>query len=146
MQKEGYFGKGRKGNVRSLPEKELQYLFLLLFAVFLSNLSVPIYILSKPEDFQSDFSPETKEFLICGAKTWPRRNRLSDSLRRRVVGWLEMVSSSQADAPRHLNVSNRKIPKRWNQFQQNDSATRRPIPGRPFVTTPCDGHYLLLSA
>ena len=56
-----------------------------------------------------------------------RRNRLPDSLRWRVVGWIE-IGLSQADAARRLNVSRSEIQRLWNQFQTTESASRRPIP------------------
>ncbi|GFU80685.1 HTH_Tnp_Tc3_2 domain-containing protein [Trichonephila clavipes] len=54
-----------------------------------------------------------------------QRRRLSNSLRWRAVGWMEM-GLSQADAARRLNV--------------------RPVPGRPRATTPAEDRFLALSA
>ncbi|GFW34451.1 uncharacterized protein TNCV_500691 [Trichonephila clavipes] len=44
------------------------------------------------------------------------RNSLSDSLRWRVVGWMEM-GLSQADAARRFNVSRSVVHHLWNQYQ-----------------------------
>ncbi|GFX63864.1 hypothetical protein TNCV_4345791 [Trichonephila clavipes] len=44
------------------------------------------------------------------------RSRLPDSLRWRVVGWMEM-GLSQADAARRLNVSRSVVHRLWNQHE-----------------------------
>lgn len=74
-----------------------------------------------------------------------RRSRLPDSLRWRAVGWMEM-GLSQADAARRLNVSRSVVKRLWDQFQSEDSVSRRHVSGRPRVTTPAGDRYLALSA
>lgn len=74
-----------------------------------------------------------------------RRSRLPDSLRWRSVGWMEM-GLSQADAARRLDVSRSVVQRLWDQFQSDDSVSRRHVPGRPRVTTPAGDRFLALSA
>ena len=77
-----------------------------------------------------------------------RRNCLTNSLRWRAVGWMEM-GLSQADSARRLNVSQCKlsvVQRQWNQFQTIDSVSKRSVPGRSWITTPAKGRYLELSA
>ncbi|GFV31526.1 uncharacterized protein TNCV_1687921 [Trichonephila clavipes] len=38
---------------------------------------------------------------------------------------------SQADAARRLNVSRSVVQRLWDQYQSEDSVSRRPVPGRP---------------
>ncbi|GFV06843.1 transposable element Tcb2 transposase [Trichonephila clavipes] len=66
-----------------------------------------------------------------------QRRRLPNSLRWRAVGWMEM-GLSQADAARRLNVSRSVVQRLWDQYQSEDSVSRRPIPGRPRATTPAE--------
>ncbi|GFW84979.1 uncharacterized protein TNCV_2271281 [Trichonephila clavipes] len=44
---------------------------------------------------------------------------------------------SQADAARRLNVSRSVVQRLWDQYQSEDSVSRRPVPGRPRATTLC---------
>ncbi|GFW58458.1 HTH_Tnp_Tc3_2 domain-containing protein [Trichonephila clavipes] len=74
-----------------------------------------------------------------------QRRRLPNSLRWRAVGWMEM-GLSQADAARRLNVSRSVVKRLWDQYQSEDSVSRRPVPGRPRATTPAEDHFLALSA
>ncbi|GFV27941.1 uncharacterized protein TNCV_4522231 [Trichonephila clavipes] len=74
-----------------------------------------------------------------------QRRRLPNSLRWRAVGWMEM-GLSQADAARRLNVSRSVVQRLWDQYQSEDSASRRPVPGRPRATTPAEDRFLALSA
>ncbi|GBL97723.1 hypothetical protein AVEN_248666-1 [Araneus ventricosus] len=74
-----------------------------------------------------------------------RRSRLPDSLRWRAVGWMEM-ELSQADAARRLNVSHSVVQRLWDQYQSEDSVSRRHVSGRPRVTTPAEDRFLVLSA
>ncbi|GFV20039.1 paired domain-containing protein [Trichonephila clavipes] len=53
---------------------------------------------------------------------------------------------SQADAARRLNVSRSVVQRLWDQYQSEDSVSRRPVPGRPRATTPAEGRFLALSA
>ncbi|GFY14387.1 HTH_Tnp_Tc3_2 domain-containing protein [Trichonephila clavipes] len=74
-----------------------------------------------------------------------QRRRLPNSLRWRAVGWMEM-GLSQADAARRLNVSRSVVQRLWDQYQSEDSVSRRPVPGRPRATTPEEDCFLALSA
>lgn len=73
------------------------------------------------------------------------RSRLPDSLRWQSVGWMEM-GLSQADTARRLNVSRSVVHRLWNQYQTEDSVSRRHVPGRPRATTPAEDHFIALSA
>ncbi|GFY08274.1 HTH_Tnp_Tc3_2 domain-containing protein [Trichonephila clavipes] len=53
---------------------------------------------------------------------------------------------SQADAARRLNVSRNVVQRLWDQYQSEDSVSRRPVPGRPRATTPAEDRFLALSA
>ncbi|GFW74262.1 transposable element Tc3 transposase [Trichonephila clavipes] len=74
-----------------------------------------------------------------------QRRRLPNSLRWRAVGWMEM-GLSQADAARRLNVSRSVVQRLWDQYQSEDSVSRRHVPGRPRATTPAEDRFLALSA
>ncbi|GFT46240.1 transposable element Tcb2 transposase [Trichonephila clavipes] len=74
-----------------------------------------------------------------------QRRRLPNSLRWRAVRWMEM-GLSQADAARRLNVSRSVVQRLWDQYQSEDSVSRRPVPGRPRATTPAEDRFLALSA
>ncbi|GFX12493.1 transposable element Tcb2 transposase [Trichonephila clavipes] len=74
-----------------------------------------------------------------------QRRRLPNSLRWRAVGWMEM-GLSQADAARRLNVSRSVVQRLWDQYQSEDSVSRRPVQGRPRATTPAEDRFLALSA
>ncbi|GFV37697.1 transposable element Tcb2 transposase [Trichonephila clavipes] len=74
-----------------------------------------------------------------------QRRRLPNSLKWRAVGWMEM-GLSQADAARRLNVSRSVVQRLWDQYQSEDSVSRRPVPGRPRATTPAEDRFLALSA
>ncbi|GFT28119.1 transposable element Tc3 transposase [Trichonephila clavipes] len=74
-----------------------------------------------------------------------QRRRLLNSLRWLTVGWMEM-GLSQADAARRLNVSRSDVQRLWDQYQSEDSVSRRPVPGRPRATTPAEDRFLALSA
>ncbi|GFT73412.1 transposable element Tcb2 transposase [Trichonephila clavipes] len=74
-----------------------------------------------------------------------QRRRLPNSLRWRAVGWMEM-GLSQADAARRLNVSRSVVQRLWDQYQSEDSVSRRSVPGRPRATTPAEDRFLALSA
>ncbi|GFX67581.1 paired domain-containing protein [Trichonephila clavipes] len=52
----------------------------------------------------------------------------------------------QADAARRLNVSRSVVQRLWDQYQSEDSVSRRPVPGRPRATTPAEDRFLALSA
>ncbi|GFU30507.1 uncharacterized protein TNCV_1687571 [Trichonephila clavipes] len=74
-----------------------------------------------------------------------QRRRLPNSLRWRAVGWMEM-GLSQAHVARRLNVSRSVVQRLWDQYQSEDSVSRRPVPGRPRATTPAEDRFLALSA
>ncbi|GFW14565.1 uncharacterized protein TNCV_2358891 [Trichonephila clavipes] len=74
-----------------------------------------------------------------------QRRRLPNSLRWRAVGWMEM-GLSEADAARRLNVSRSVVQRLWDQYQSEDSVSRRPVPGRPRATTPAEDRFLALSS
>ncbi|GFU75251.1 uncharacterized protein TNCV_2056941 [Trichonephila clavipes] len=74
-----------------------------------------------------------------------QRRRLPNSLRWRAVGWMEM-GLSQVDAARRLNVSRSVVQGLWDQYQSEDSVSRRPVPGPPRATTPAEDRFLALSA
>ncbi|GFW85188.1 transposable element Tc3 transposase [Trichonephila clavipes] len=74
-----------------------------------------------------------------------QRRRFPNSLRWRAVGWMEM-GLSQADVARRLNVSRSVVQRLWDQYQSEDSVSRRPVPGRPRATTPAEDRFLALSA
>ncbi|GFX39204.1 transposable element Tcb2 transposase [Trichonephila clavipes] len=74
-----------------------------------------------------------------------QRRRLPNSLRWRAVGWMEM-GLSQADAARRLNVSRSVVQRLWDQYQSEDSVSRRPVPGQPRATTNAEDRFLALSA
>ncbi|GFV31523.1 HTH_Tnp_Tc3_2 domain-containing protein [Trichonephila clavipes] len=48
---------------------------------------------------------------------------------------------SQADAARRLNVSRSVVQRLWDQYQSEDSVSRRPVPGRPRATTPAEDRF-----
>ncbi|GFW76516.1 transposable element Tcb2 transposase [Trichonephila clavipes] len=74
-----------------------------------------------------------------------QRRRLPNSLRWRAVGWMEM-GLSQADVAKRLNVSRSVVQRLWDQYQSEDSVSRRPVTGRPRATTPAEDRFLTLSA
>ncbi|GFV34048.1 uncharacterized protein TNCV_309541 [Trichonephila clavipes] len=55
-------------------------------------------------------------------------------------------SIDQADAARRLNVSRSVVQRLWEQYQSEDSVSRRPVPGRPRATTPAEDRFLALSS
>ncbi|GFV73975.1 uncharacterized protein TNCV_4559231 [Trichonephila clavipes] len=50
---------------------------------------------------------------------------------------------SQADAARRLNVSRSVVQRLWDQYQSEDSVSRRPVLGRPRATTPAEDRFQL---
>ncbi|GBM70383.1 hypothetical protein AVEN_12213-1 [Araneus ventricosus] len=79
---------------------------------------------------------------IASSLAMSRKSRLPDSLRWRAVGWMEM-GLSQADAARRLNVSRSVVQRLWDQYQSEDSVSRRHVSGRPRVTTPAEDSFLV---
>ncbi|GFT28159.1 uncharacterized protein K02A2.6 [Trichonephila clavipes] len=58
-------------------------------------------------------------------------------------GWNGIVAGYAA---RRLNVSRSVVQRLWDQYQSEDSVSRRPVPGRPRATTPAEDRFLALSA
>ncbi|GFU22632.1 HTH_Tnp_Tc3_2 domain-containing protein [Trichonephila clavipes] len=52
---------------------------------------------------------------------------------------------SQSDAARHLNVSRNVAQRLWDQYQFEDSVSRRHVPGQPRATAPAEDHFISLS-
>ncbi|GBM14312.1 Transposable element Tcb2 transposase [Araneus ventricosus] len=52
----------------------------------------------------------------------------------------------QADASRRLNVSRSVVQRLWDQYECEDSVSRRHVSGRQRVTTPAEDRFLALSA
>ncbi|GFT18403.1 transposable element Tcb2 transposase [Trichonephila clavipes] len=71
-----------------------------------------------------------------------QRRRLPNSLRWRAIGWMEM-GLSQTDAARRLNVSRSVVQRLWDEYQSEDSVSRRPVPGPPRATTPAEDRFQL---
>ncbi|GFX84875.1 paired domain-containing protein [Trichonephila clavipes] len=74
-----------------------------------------------------------------------KRSRLPDSLRWKVVGWIEM-GLSHTDAARRHNVSRSVVHRLCNQYQIEASVSRRHVPGRPRTTTPAGDRFIAVSA
>ncbi|GFX38018.1 uncharacterized protein TNCV_3836171 [Trichonephila clavipes] len=72
-------------------------------------------------------------------------SRLPDSLRWRVIGWIEM-GLSQTDAARHLNVSRSVVHRLWNQYQTETPVSIRHVPAQSRATTPTGDHFIPLLA
>ncbi|GFW56835.1 HTH_Tnp_Tc3_2 domain-containing protein [Trichonephila clavipes] len=83
--------------------------------------------------------------VLTRAKKMSQRRRLPNSFRWWAIGWMEM-GLSQADVARRLNVSRSVFQRLWDQYQSEDSVSRRPVPGRPRATTPAEDRFLALSA
>ncbi|GFX46122.1 paired domain-containing protein [Trichonephila clavipes] len=81
------------------------------------------------------------DLLIIGSRVL--QCLMPDSLRWRVVGWMEM-GLSQADAARLLNVSRSVVHRLWNQYQAEASVSRRHVSGRPRATTPSGNCFITL--
>ncbi|GFU94612.1 transposable element Tcb2 transposase [Trichonephila clavipes] len=64
--------------------------------------------------------------------------------------WLNQIffldAVNKADAARRLNVSRSVVQRLWDQYQSEDSVSRRSVPGRPRATTPAEDCFLALSA
>ncbi|GFT90602.1 paired domain-containing protein [Trichonephila clavipes] len=74
-----------------------------------------------------------------------KRSRLSDSLRWRVVGLLEM-GLSKADTARRLNVSRSVVHRLWNQHLSEASVSRRHTSGRSRATTAAGDYFIAFSS
>ncbi|GFV52158.1 transposable element Tcb2 transposase [Trichonephila clavipes] len=59
---------------------------------------------------------------------------------------MDGMGLSQADAARRLIVSRSVVQRLWDQYQSEDSVSRRPVQGRPRATTPAEDRFLALSA
>ena len=56
------------------------------------------------------------------------------------------IGLPQVDVARPLNVSRSVVQRLWNQIQTTDSMSKRPVSGRPRITTPAENRFLALSA
>ncbi|GFT46648.1 transposable element Tcb2 transposase [Trichonephila clavipes] len=59
---------------------------------------------------------------------------------------MDGMGLSQADAARRLNVSRSVVQRLWDQYQSEDSVSRRPVPGRPRATTPAEDRRRISAA
>lgn len=73
-----------------------------------------------------------------------KRSRLPISLRQRAVGWMKM-ELSQIDTDRRHHVSRSMDQRFWDQYQSEDSVSRKHIPSRLLVTSSAEEHFLALS-
>lgn len=74
-----------------------------------------------------------------------QRRQLDMFVKGRIIGMLES-GRSQTEASRILNVPQCAISRLWQRFQSTGDVTRRPVPGRPRVTTARQDRYLAISA
>lgn len=74
-----------------------------------------------------------------------QRRQLDMFAKGRIVGMLES-GRSQTEVSRILNVNQSVISRLWQRFQRTGDVTRRPVSGRPRVTTPRQDRYLVISA
>ncbi|KFM69679.1 Transposable element Tc1 transposase, partial [Stegodyphus mimosarum] len=73
-----------------------------------------------------------------------QRRQLGMFAKGRIAGMLES-GRSQAEVSRILNVNQSVISRLWQRFQRTGDVTRRPVSGRPRVTTPRQDRYLVIS-
>ena len=74
-----------------------------------------------------------------------RRRQIDSFMKGRIIGRLEN-GQSQTEVSRELNVPQSVISRLWRRFQDEGNVTRRPIQGRPRVTTVRQDRYLQLTA
>ncbi|KFM57858.1 Transposable element Tcb2 transposase, partial [Stegodyphus mimosarum] len=74
-----------------------------------------------------------------------QRRQLEMFAKGRIVGMLES-GRSQTEVSRILNVNQSVISRLWQRFQRMEDVTRRPVSGRPRVTTSRQDQYLVISA
>ncbi|GFT01970.1 HTH_Tnp_Tc3_2 domain-containing protein [Trichonephila clavipes] len=73
------------------------------------------------------------------------RKRMEDSERWRAVGCIE-AGQSITDVTLFFGVHHSVISRFWKQFQTKHTVVRRPVGGRPRVTTPADDRYIAIVA
>ncbi|GFY02409.1 hypothetical protein TNCV_3502901 [Trichonephila clavipes] len=83
------------------------------------------------DDIENDLKTlNIKNWQRVAAYRWNWRKRAVEAAktcnRWRAVGWMEM-GLSQADAARRLNVSRSVVQRLWDQYQSEDSVSRRPV-------------------
>ncbi|GFU09303.1 retrovirus-related Pol polyprotein from transposon 17.6 [Trichonephila clavipes] len=78
----------------------------------------------------------------------PRGNGQVERIHRTLIPVLIKLSldDSTKCAARRLNVSRSVVQRLWDQYQSENSVSRRPVPGRPRATTPAEDRFLALSA
>ena len=69
------------------------------------------------------------------------RRRMEDSERWRAVGRIE-AGQSITDVALFFGVHHSVISRLWKQFQTTQTVVRRPVAGRPRVTTPAEDRYI----
>ncbi|KFM63642.1 Transposable element Tcb2 transposase, partial [Stegodyphus mimosarum] len=74
-----------------------------------------------------------------------QRRQLEMFAKGKIVGMLES-GRSQTEVSRILNVNQSVISRLWQRFQRKGDVTRRPVSGRPRVTTSRQDRYLAISA
>ncbi|GFX65670.1 USP6 N-terminal-like protein [Trichonephila clavipes] len=81
---------------------------------------------------------------------WALSRLMSDekhAMHGKVAGsWMDGMGLSQADAARCLNVSRSVVQRLWDQYQSEDSVSRRPVPDRRRATTHAEDRFLALLA
>ncbi|KMQ82797.1 dna-mediated transposase [Lasius niger] len=75
----------------------------------------------------------------------PQKCNLDMFTKGRTIGMLE-CGRSQTEVSQVLNVSQCAISKLWKRFQITGNVARRPVPGRPKVTTARQDRYLTITA
>lgn len=73
------------------------------------------------------------------------RRRMEDSDRWRAVGRIE-AGQSITDVALFFGVHHSVISRLWKQFQTTQTVVRRPVAGRPRVTTPAEDRYMAILA
>ena len=73
------------------------------------------------------------------------RRRMEDSEHLRAVGCIE-AGQSITDVALFFGVHHSVISRLWKQFQTTQTVVRRPVAGRPRVTTPAEDRYIAILA
>ncbi|GFU68880.1 hypothetical protein TNCV_1548641 [Trichonephila clavipes] len=68
--------------------------------------------------------------------SFKRNTCLNQTRQHTLLQWklgkvMETFPGKTADAARRLNVSRSVVQRLWDQYQSEDSVSRRPVPGRP---------------
>ncbi|GFU15348.1 DDE_3 domain-containing protein [Trichonephila clavipes] len=77
--------------------------------------------------------------VIFLVRSWNKTNASGGQL----DGWKWSVAGYVA---RRLNVSRSVVQRLWDQYQSEDSVSRRPVPGRPRATTPAEDRARVLNS